>query len=284
MFQSPDGDTDLFDIVGGVFLWDTLALYLFVICFDYVLRTSIDHIKENSFTLKKRQDAETIINADYTDDLALLANTLTQAKFLLHSLEQTAGDINLHVNANKIVFMSFKRERAISTQSERPLKLVGQFTYVGSNISSTESDFNIRLTKAWTAIDRLSIILKSDLSDKIKQGFCQAVAVPILLYGCTTWTLTKRVEKKLNRNYTRLLRAILYKSWKQHPLETIAVQPLTSHLKNHPNQTNKTCGTLLEKQGRTHKWRSSMDPFTWTCQSWPTNKNLFTSALFGHKL
>ena len=39
----------------------------------------------------------------------------------------------------------------------------------------------------------------------------------ILLYGCTTWTLTKRMEKKLDGNYTRRLPAILNKSWRQHP-------------------------------------------------------------------
>ena len=39
----------------------------------------------------------------------------------------------------------------------------------------------------------------------------------ILLCGCTTWTLTKRLEKKLDGNYTRILQAILIKSWWQHP-------------------------------------------------------------------
>ena len=45
----------------------------------------------------------------------------------------------------------------------------------------------------------------------------KALVVSILLYGCTTWTLTKQLEKKLDRNYTRMLRAILNKSWRQHP-------------------------------------------------------------------
>ena len=71
--------------------------------------------------------------------------------------------------------------------------------------------------KAWTAIDKLSIIWKSNLTDKMKRSFFQAAVVSILLYGCTTWTLTKRLEKKLDGNYTRMLRAILNKSWKQHP-------------------------------------------------------------------
>ena len=43
------------------------------------------------------------------------------------------------------------------------------------------------------------------------------MVVLILLYGCTTWTLTKRLEKKLDSNYTRMLRAILNKPWRQHP-------------------------------------------------------------------
>ena len=51
----------------------------------------------------------------------------------------------------------------------------------------------------------------------MKHSFFQAAVVSILLNGCTTWTLTKRLEKKLDGNYTRMLRAILNKSWQQHP-------------------------------------------------------------------
>ena len=58
---------------------------------------------------------------------------------------------------------------------------------------------------------------KSDLTDKMKCSFFQAAVVSILLYGYTTWTRTKRLEKKLHGNYTRMMRAILNKSWWQHP-------------------------------------------------------------------
>ena len=51
----------------------------------------------------------------------------------------------------------------------------------------------------------------------MKRSFFLAAVASILLYGCTTWTLTKRLEKKLDSNYTRMLRAILNKSWRQHP-------------------------------------------------------------------
>ena len=48
---SPDGDTDFFNIVGGLLQGYTLAPNLFISCLDYVLRTSTDKIKENSFKL-----------------------------------------------------------------------------------------------------------------------------------------------------------------------------------------------------------------------------------------
>ena len=63
---------------------------------------------------------------------------------------------------------------------------------------------------------QLSIICKSDLTNKMKRSYFQAAVVSILLYGCTTWKQTKWLEKKLDGNYT-VFRAILNKSWRQHP-------------------------------------------------------------------
>ena len=80
----------------------------------------------------------------------------------------------------------FKLKVAISIQSCKPLKLVYRFIYLGRNISSTESDMNIRQLLAWNAIDRLSIIWKSDLFDEMKQDFFESLAVSILLNGGTT--------------------------------------------------------------------------------------------------
>ena len=92
-----------------------------------------------------------------------------------------------------------------------------KFTYLRSSVSSTENDLNTRLAKTWTAIDRLSVIWESDLTDKINRRFFKAAVVSIMLYGCTTWTLTKRRGKTIDSNYTIMLRAVLNKSWRQHP-------------------------------------------------------------------
>ena len=117
--------------------------------------------------------------------------------------------VNIYIKSNVNIY--------INILDGTPLKLVDKFTYLGSSVASTEKDIDTRLTKAWRAINRLSIIWKSDLTDKMKGSLFQAAVTSILLYGCTTWTLTKRLEKKLDGNYTRMLRAISNKSWRQHP-------------------------------------------------------------------
>ena len=138
-----DGDTDYFDIVAGVLQRDILASYLFIICLDYVLRMSIDLMKENGFKLAKersrRYPTQTIMDADY-----------------------------IHVNTDKTEYMCFNQRGDISTLKSGPLKLVDKFTYLGSSVSSAKKDINMQLAKAWTAIDRLSVSWKSDLTNKIK--------------------------------------------------------------------------------------------------------------------
>ena len=87
------------------------------------------------------------LDIDDVYDLVLLANTPAQPN---------PSCIALHVNANETGCMCFKRG-AIPTLSGRPLKLVDQFAYLSSNISSSESDITLCLVKALTANDRLSI-------------------------------------------------------------------------------------------------------------------------------
>ena len=92
--------------------------------------------------------------------------------------------------------------------------LNGISTFVGYLMPTPSLDKNNSSTQTWPI---KWVVWKSDLTDKMKRNFFQAAVVSILLYGCTTWTLTKRLGKKLDGNYTRMLRAILNKSWRQHP-------------------------------------------------------------------
>ena len=97
------------------------------------------------------------MDTNYANDIALLANTPAQAKFLLHSLEWAAGGIDLHVNEVKTEYMCFNQRGDISTLKGGPLKLVDKFTYLRSSVSSTKNDINTRLAKAWTAIGLIEV-------------------------------------------------------------------------------------------------------------------------------
>ena len=83
----------------------------------------------------------------------------------------------------------------ISTLNGFSLKLVDKFTYRERHRHAT--------SKGMDSYSRLAVIWKPDLTDKMKRSFFQTAVVSILLYGCTTLTLTKHMEKKLDGNYTR---------------------------------------------------------------------------------
>lgn len=64
----------------------------------------------------------------------------------------------------------------------------------------------------------------------------QAIAILVLFYDSTTWTLTKQLQKNLNNIYTRMLHVALNLFWKQ----------LYGHLP-HLGEKNKIYGTFLKK-------------------------------------
>ena len=149
--------------------------------------------------------------------------------------------------------MCFNQAGDISTLDGTSLKPVDKFTYLGSSVSSTEKDIDTRLSKAWTAIDKLSIIWKSDLTDKMKRSF----------FDTAIWMhhldANKKAGKKLDGNYTRMLRAILNKSWQQHP---------TKHqLYGHLPPITKTIQVRRTRHAG-HCWRSKdeliSDVLLWT--------------------
>lgn len=106
----------------------------------------------------------TITKTVYTNVLALIADKTTQTESLLHSKEKSVREIGLYVNTDKSYFMYFNQQGSISRQD---IKMVDQFIYLWSNISSTKSDLNIPIGKVWTAMDKLTWDWKSSLPKKI---------------------------------------------------------------------------------------------------------------------
>ena len=246
--RSSDGDTEYFDIVAGVQQGDTLAPYLFVICLDYVLRTSIGKIRENGFELTKKRSrrypAKTITDTTYADDIAILANTPNRAETLLHSSERAAAGIGLHINGHKIEYMCYNQTGDISTLDGTSQKLVDKFTYLGISVSSTEKYIDTQLMKAWTAIDRLSIIWKSDLTDKMKQflpGSGRVDTVVWMHYLDANKTAGEEARRQLHKNAASDIDQVLTAT----PHKAPTIRPLACHHENYLRLTNQTCRTLL---------------------------------------
>ena len=152
--------------------------------------------------------------------------------------------------------MCFNQTGDISTLGGSSLKLVDKFTYLRSSVSSREKDINPQRTNTWAAINRLSFIWKSDLTDKMKHNIFQAAVVSILLYGCTTWRITKRMEKKLGGKYAA---SNFEQIWRQNPTKHQLYGPLPPITKTIKVRRSRHAG---------HCWRSRdeliSDVLLWT--------------------
>ena len=219
MVRSPDGDTEFCDSNSGVLQGDTLAPLQFIITLDYFLR-SIDLQKDLGLTLQKsrgrRYPTVTISDADYADDLAHFEESCSDAEKLLHVLEEKANSVGSRVNIRKTQNFNINTNHKVRSVNGSQLKSVDNYTYLGSEISSVDKEINIRIAKSWSALHKLSSIWKSNLMAILKRNFFRAVVESVLLYGYEAWTLTKKLERKLDGTYTRMLRVVFNISWKLH--------------------------------------------------------------------
>ena len=216
--RSPDGDTELFDITAGVLQGDTFAPYLFIIIHGYVLR-NLDQNKNLGFTLRKqlsrRYPAEMLTDDDFADDLALLSEIIGNNRKLLNILEIADASFGLHRNTTKTKFIAVNTEGKIIAQNGCDLEQVDDLNYLGSKISFLENDIQVRIGSAWSALNKLTPIWKSNSDVSIKREFFRGTVESVLTYSSQGWTLTKSLENKLNGAYTPMLRAALNVHWAQ---------------------------------------------------------------------
>ena len=220
---SPDGETDLFNIQAGVLQGDTLAPYLFVIVIDYVMRTAIGENTEMGFTIHPRKSRRilsvNITDLCFADDIALLANEIAHAQELLKHIENEASKVGLVINSKTTEVMNFNQDednKTIKTINGDNIKTVDNFKYLGAWMKSTEDDIKYRKALAWSACHKLRTIWSSSMNNSIKIRLFISTVESVLLYGSSTWTLTKKLEKQIDGVYTRMLRMAQNVSWKTH--------------------------------------------------------------------
>lgn len=220
---TPDGETSFFNILAGIFQGDTLAPFLFIIVLDYALRQAFKMSdSECGIVIEPRRSQRhpeiRIRDLAYADDIALLNKSIQLAENLLHSVEQSALQVGLHLNASKteILTNGIKDPYDIKSLSGEGIKRVSDFKYLGAYLPNSLYDFNIRKGLAWSAINKLDRIWKSALNKTLKIKFFRACVESILLYNSETWTLTQTMETKIDGLYTKLLRKALNISWRDH--------------------------------------------------------------------
>ena len=198
-----------------------------------MLRTSIDKIKENGFKLtggrSRRYPAKTITDADYADDIALLANALTQAEALLYRPERAAAGIGLLVNALKTEYMCFNQTGDITTLNGSSLKLVDKFTSLGSSVSSTETD--TQLAKAWTANDSLSVSPNRLNKTQFLPSSGRVDTAIWMHYMGANKTEGEKAWRQLHKNAASNIEQVQEGT----PQKAAAVRPLTTHHENYQN-------------------------------------------------
>ena len=210
--RSPDGDTEFFNIIARLLQGDTLAPYLFIIVLDYVLR-NLDQNKTLGFTLRKqlsrRYPAEMLTDADFDNVLVILSDKIRNAEKLLKILETAVASVGLYMNTTKTKLIAVNTEGIITAQNGCDLKQVKDFNYLDSKVISSENDIQMRIGSAWSTLNKLTPIWRSNLDVSIKREFFKTTVESVLTYSLQAWTLTRSLESKLNGAYTRILRAAL---------------------------------------------------------------------------
>ena len=216
--RSPDGDTEFFNIIARLLQGDTLAPYLFIIVLDYVLR-NLDQNKTLGFTLRKqlsrRYPAEMLTDADFDNVLVILSDKIRNAEKLLKILETAVASVGLYMNTTKTKLIAVNTEGIITAQNGCDLKQVKDFNYLDSKVISSENDIQMRIGSAWSTLNKLTPIWRSNLDVSIKREFFKTTVESVLTYSLQAWTLTRSLESKLNGAYTRILRAALNVHWSQ---------------------------------------------------------------------
>ena len=85
----------------------------------------------------------------------------------------------------------------------------------------------------------------------------------------------EETRRQLHKNATCNLKQVLAAT----PNKIPTVWPPAPYHENYLSWMNQTCRTLLEKQGRTHKRCTLMDPHTWPCKSRTTRTNIHSAAM-----
>ena len=182
---TPEGNTDVFKIDTGVLQGDPLAPFLFIVCLDYALRTSIG--TSDRLTLKRRRSRRAppklLPDLAFANDIALMEDNINKAEAFLRKVEIATQSIGLFLKASKtkVMHLNPTANNIIRSLNGHEIEKVDDFLYLGSYTNTTR-DIKSRITKAWGALNSFSRIWCSRIKTSTKIRELKSMVEPIFLF------------------------------------------------------------------------------------------------------
>jgi len=183
-----------FNIQRGVRQGDSLSPLLFVL----TLQWALERINWNrrGYPIGNRR----LKYLAYADDIMLCSNDISEVQSMLDDLSLECRKIGLEINVGKTKWMSTAENRSLLLHGKQ-VEQVTSFIYLGQNLTMPRDhncEVGRRIGSAWASFNRVGQLLKNkNVPMKIKRKYFNTCIVPALLYGCTTWALTKKTETRL---------------------------------------------------------------------------------------
>src|ERR1043165_6180135 len=276
VIRTEHGDTDRIKIKKGVRQVCILSPVLFNLYAERIMRMA--GMVETEEDKGVRIAGRTLNNLRYADDTTLLAGKMTDLIEMIRRLKIESEKAGLYFNMKKTKILSTEEEDSFEVDGEE-LETVTSFTFLGSVIEREgkfDLDIKRRVALGKTAMNGMEKIWKDkSVNIDTKKRLVRALIIPIITYGSELWTLTKKMEKKINAYESWLWRKMLRIPWKEKRTndwvcktagiledETLLQSILRARLKffGHVMRSNglekeimMACGEGIRKQGRPRK-------------------------------
>ena len=140
-------------------------------------------------------------NLRYTDDITLMAESEEELKNLLMKVKEESKKVDLKLNIQKTKFMASGPITLWLTDGET-VETVRNFMFWGSKITADgdcSHEMKRHLLLGRKVMTNLDSILKSrDITLQTKVYLVKAMVLPVVMYGCESWTIKKAERRRID--------------------------------------------------------------------------------------
>lgn len=198
--------TDPIKMSRGVRQGDTISPKLFTSALEDMFRT-IDWSNKGI-----NINGGKLTHLRFADDIAIIATSVEDLQSMLEDLQQASCKIGLKMNINKTQFMTQDGVDHIEVNGQK-IQRVPHYIYLGQMLSldknAQKEEIKRRIRLGWAAFNKLEDVLKGKLPMSLKRRVYDQCVLPVMTYGCETWTLTVEAMEKLKVAQRAMERAML---------------------------------------------------------------------------